>query len=283
MAKRGDDHELYEEEADLGQMEGIDLGAELGSVYSLETFSTTDGPGIRTNLFLQGCPKRCVFCCNPETQAMADPKKHPEFAMTSCEVASLLSKYSEWLKPRGGGITISGGEALVQPDFVSDVFQRVHGLGLTTCLDTSCYGNKPRWDKVLPHTDHVLLCLKGMDNDVAARVAQVSPQEMEKSKQFARYIRDNYPNIKITLRWVLLSGITDTDSELDALADFAKELGGVFHAIELLPYHDLGREKWTALKMDYALDDMSPYKAEDAVLVKERLQTADVSVILSAF
>jgi pyruvate formate lyase activating enzyme len=290
MSKRNDvSNELYEDEclqeekkeADVHHMEGYDLGAKLGSVYSLETFSTTDGPGIRTNVFLQGCPKRCVFCCNPETQALADPKKHPEFAMSSCELTSLLRKYSEWLKPRGGGITVSGGEALVQPDFVSDVFQRVHGLGLTTCLDTACYGNKPRWDKVLPHTDHVLLCLKGMDNEVAARVAQVSPQEMAKSKDFARYIRDTYPNISITLRWVLLKDMTDTDSELEALADFAKELDGAFHAVELIPYHELGREKWNALNMSYPLEDMAPYKADEAELVKNRLEDAGLKVILS--
>lgn len=283
MAKKDTDNELYDyEEADTAHMEGIDLGAKLGSVYSIETFSTTDGPGIRINVFLQGCPKRCLFCCNPETQAMADPKKHPEFAMSSCELTLLISKYSEWLKPRGGGVTVSGGEALVQPDFVADVFQRVHELGLgTTCLDTACYGNKQRWDKVLPHTDNILLCLKGMDNDVAARVAQVSPKEMEKSKEFARYVRDKYPNIKITLRWVLLKDVTDTDSELDALVDFAKDLGGVFHAVELIPFHELGREKWTALKMSYLLEDMTAYKIEDAMLVKKRLEIGGVSVILS--
>lgn len=290
MSKRNDgDNELYDDdelkedtkEADVEHMEGYDLGSKIGSVYSLETFSTTDGPGIRTNVFLQGCPKRCVFCCNPETQAMADPKKHPEFAMSSCELVSLVDKYGEWLKPRGGGVTVSGGEALVQPDFVSDLFQRVHALGLTTCLDTACYGNKTRWDKVLPHTDHVLLCLKGMDNEVAAQVARVSPQEMEKSKVFARYIRDEYPNIRITLRWVLLKDRTDTDSELDALAAFAKDLEGALHAVELIPYHELGREKWSALNMDYPLEGMSPYKAEEAVLVKERLEGAGLKVVLS--
>jgi len=292
MSKRDDgDNEVYsgeglqeekkEAEADVHHMEGYDLGSKLGSVYSLETFSTTDGPGVRTTVFLQGCPKRCVFCCNPETQALADPEKHPEFAMSSCEVTRLLEKYSEWLKPRGGGITVSGGEALVQPDFVADLFQRVHGIGVTTCLDTACYGSKPRWDKVLPHTDHVLLCMKGMDNDVAASVAQVSAHEMAKSKQFARYIRDAYPNTTITLRWVLMKDITDTDSELDALADFAKELGDSCRAIELIPYHELGREKWDALKMSYPLEDMPAYKAEEANVVKDRLESANLKVLLS--
>jgi formate C-acetyltransferase len=277
-----DDHELYEEKEEaLEEMEGLDDGAVLGSVYSMETFSTTDGPGIRTNVFLQGCPKRCLFCCNPETQALADPAKHPEFAMSSAEVTALLGKYEEWLRPRGGGITVSGGEALVQPDFVSDVFQRVHKLGLTTCLDTASYGNKARWNKVLPHTDVVLLCMKGMDNTVAAKVAQVSPREMAVSKEFARYIRDEYPNIKITLRWVLLKDLTDTDSELDALTAFAQEMSHSFYAVELIPYHELGRDKYTALNQPYALEDMAPYRAEDAVKVKARLENAGLTTILS--
>jgi formate C-acetyltransferase len=291
MAHTDKNHELYgfddmeekkEEEVHIEEMEGVVEGnAVLGSVYSFETFSTTDGPGIRTNVFLQGCPKKCTFCCNPETQALANPKDHPEFAMSSAEVASLVSKYSEWLKPRGGGITVSGGEALVQPDFVSDLFQKIHEEGLTTCLDTACFGNKARWDKVLPHTDNVLLCMKGMNNDVAASVARVSPAEMQKSKDFARYIRDHYPNIRITLRWVLLKDITDTDSELDALAAFAKDLGPVFHTIELIPYHELGREKYDALKWEYPLQDMSSYKKEDAQRVQERLLSAQVATILS--
>lgn len=282
-------NEVYEDETEEKkvdvhpeQMEGVEQdGAILGSVYSLETFSTTDGPGIRTNVFLQGCPKKCLFCCNPETQSLADPLQHPEFAMSSAEIASLLSKYKEWLGPRGGGLTVSGGEAMVQPDFVADLFKRVHAIGLTTCLDTACFGNKRRWDKILPYTDNVLLCLKGMDNDVAASVAQVSAAEMAKSKEFARYIRDTYPNIRITLRWVLMKGITDTESELDALAAFAEELHPVFHAVELIPYHELGREKYKMLDLAYPLDDMPAYKIESAVLVRDRLDRSGIATILT--
>jgi len=278
----GDVDEEKKEEVHPEEMEGVkEGGAVLGSVYSVETFSTTDGPGIRTNIFLQGCPKKCLFCCNPETQALADPLQHPEFAMSSAEIASLLLKYKEWLKPRGGGVTVSGGEALVQPDFVADLFQRVRAAGLTTCLDTACFGNKRRWDKVLPYTDNVLLCLKGMDNEVAGKVAQVSAAEMAKSKEFARYIRDAYPNIRITLRWVLLKGMTDADSELEALIAFAKDLGQVFHAVELIPYHELGREKYDMLSLEYPLDDMCAYRSEDALQVQSRLEDAGVATILS--
>ena len=287
MAKKEGEHSRYaadeDEEVKLDELEGIEEGdAQLGSVYSLETFSTTDGPGIRTNIFLQGCPKKCLFCCNPETQALANPKKHPEFAMSSAEIGSLLEKYQEWLKPRGGGVTMSGGEAMLQPMFVADVFQRARNLGISTCLDTACYGNKRRWNQILPVTDNVLLCMKGMDNEVAAKVAQAPAHEMAKSKEFAKYIHSDYPNIKITLRWVILKGMTDTESELKLLAEFALELGDSLHAIELIPYHELGKDKYASLDMAYPLEDVPAYKHEDAVAVQKKLEDAGVRVILSS-
>lgn len=253
-----------------------------GSVFSIDSFTTMDGPGIRTNIFLQGCPKRCVFCCNPETQELADPESHPEYAMTDEEIAEMLEHYKGFLAPKNGGVTLSGGEALVQPNFVAAVFQKVHGLGLTTCLDTACHGNKRTWDKVLPHTDYVLLCLKGMDNEVAAKVAGVPATTMNKAKDFARYIRDNYPNVKLTLRWVLLKDITDVDSELDKLVAFAKELSPVFAQIELIPYHELGREKYDVIGKAYPLDGMAPYDKKEAKKIQAKLESQGVNVILEA-
>lgn len=202
--------------------------------------------------------------------------------MSSAEIGSLLSKYQEWLKPRGGGVTVSGGEAMLQPDFVADLFRRAKILGISTCLDTACYGNKRRWNKILPVTDNVLLCMKGMDNEIAAKVAQAPAHEMAKSKEFARYIHEAYPNIKITLRWVILKGMTDSDSELDLLSAFALELGESLHAIELIPYHELGKGKYASLNMAYPLEDMTSYKLEDALEVKKKLEAAGVRTILSS-
>ncbi len=264
---------------DANEIEDKDDGV-LGSVYSLESFSTTDGPGIRTAFFLQGCPKRCLYCCNPETRELIDPKKHPEFSVSSVGVAALVGKYQEWLCPHGGGITLSGGEPMLQPNFVADVFKRVHQLGLTTCLDTACHGNRAIWDEVLPHTDVVLLCLKSMDNNVAAEIAQVPASEMAKSKEFARFIRDNYPNIQLTLRWVLMKGLTDTDAELDSLIAFAQELAPVLNNVELIPYHELGKDKYARLNQPYPLDNVTPYRLEDALQVKERLELHGLSTIL---
>jgi Pyruvate-formate lyase-activating enzyme len=253
----------------------------LGAVHSIETFSTSDGPGIRSLIFLQGCGKRCIFCSNPETQCIANPETCPDVAMTDHEVVDVLKKYKGFLRPNGGGITISGGEPLLQPTFVRAIFDRVHALGLTTCLDTSGHGNETAWEKVLPATDHVLLCLKAMDPDLAAYVNGVSKKAGIRAKQFAKYIRDEYPNIKLTLRWVLLKDITDTDNEIDALVKFAKNLSPAFTQIELLPYHTLGKEKYEHLHRPYPLEGMEPYEYDDALKIKQKIELQGVKVLLA--
>mmetsp|Transcript_1102 Transcript_1102/g.2196 ORF Transcript_1102/g.2196 Transcript_1102/m.2196 type:complete len:1039 (-) Transcript_1102:151-3267(-) len=253
-----------------------------GTVYSIETFSTADGPGIRANVFLQGCPKRCVFCCNPETWDVCDPAKNPDAAITDTEITAMIEKYKEFLQPENGGLTVSGGEPLMQPDFVASLFKRAHDMGVTTCLDTACHGSEKDWENVLKDTDYVMLCLKGMDNEVAHQVARYPAKLMASSKDFARYIRDNHADhTKLSLRWVLLKGMTDTADELNRLVAFAKELGPVFTHVELIPYHELGRSKYEELEEPFALDDMKPYDVNDAKKVKEQLVAAGVPATLS--
>jgi pyruvate-formate lyase-activating enzyme len=259
--------------------EVVDETAVKGCAYSVETFTTTDGPGIRTNVFLQGCQKRCVFCCNPETQGFCDP--NGEDSVTDGEIASILERYKGFLKPENGGVTLSGGEPLLQSQFVAAVFKRVRAMGLTTCLDTACHGHESVWEEVLAHTDYVMLCLKGMDDDLAAKVAMVPASVMARSKDFARYIRDNHSDIKLSLRWVLMKDLTDVESELNLLAAFAKELDPVFTHVELIPYHELGRRKYASLGRPYPLDGMVPYEVEDALKVKATLEGLGVKTILT--
>lgn len=253
-----------------------------GTVYSMESFSTADGPGIRTNVFLQGCAKRCVFCCNPETWDVCDPVKNPEAAVSDNEIAQMVTKYHEFLQPQNGGLTVSGGEPLMQPDFVASLFSKAHGMGVTTCLDTACYGTEADWEKVLQETDYVMLCLKGMDDEVAHQVARYPAKFMAQGKIFAKYIRDNHADhTKLSLRWVLMKGMTDTADELNRLVSFAKELSPVFTHVELIPYHTLGKSKYEELEEPFALDDMAPYNVEDAKKVQEQLMAAGVSATLS--
>lgn len=140
---------------DIEDLENIDWGVTheesdtaKGCVNSIETFTTTDGPGIRNLVFLQGCSRHCIFCSNPETQYAIDTKKYPEVVMSDKDVADIVQRYRKFLLPEKGGITVSGGEPLLQPEFVRAVFKRVHDMDLTTCLDTAGHGNPSVWDRV---------------------------------------------------------------------------------------------------------------------------------------
>jgi pyruvate formate lyase activating enzyme len=201
--------------------------------------------------------------------------------MTDDDLLDQVARYEGYLEPNCGGVTISGGEPLMQPDFVSSVFKKVHNRGLTTCLDTACYGMENDWKKVLAHTDYVMLCLKGMDNGIASKVAGVPAHKMARSKDFALFIRDNFPDIKLSLRWVLMEGITDTLDELEKLINFSKQLSPVFTHIELIAYHELGKSKWEALGIAYPLEDMIPFPRVKAERVKEQLENAGVKTVLS--
>jgi len=253
----------------------------VGSVHSVETFTTNDGPGVRSLIFLQGCSKRCKFCSNPETQCVVNPIDCPEVAMSDKQVGNILHKYHTFLKPNNGGLTFSGGEPLLQPEFVKSVFKRAKDMKLTTALDTSGHGNPEIWDQCLPMTDYVMLCLKGMDLDLASFLSGVSKWKNIRAREFAEYIRDKYKDVKLSLRWVLLKDMTDTDQEIEALAEFAKTLSPVFTHIELLPYHTLGKEKYDMIGMDYPLGDMEPYQYDDAVKVQEKLINLGVPAVLA--
>jgi len=206
----------------------------LGSVHSVETFTTNDGPGVRSLIFLQGCSKRCKFCSNPETQCVVNPIDCPEVAMSDKQVGNILHRYKHFLKPNNGGVTLSGeshmisfckgyppgsfvffqfshdsisligGEPLLQPAFVKSVFKRAKDMKLTTAIDTSGHGSPEIWDQCLPITDYVMLCLKGMDLDLASFLSGVSKWKNIRAREFAQYIRDKYKDVKLSLRWVLL-------------------------------------------------------------------------------
>lgn len=119
-------------------------------------------------------------------------------------------------------------------------------MGLTTCIDTAGHGNEEIWEQCLPVTDYVMLCLKGMDLELASHLSGVSKANNIRAREFTKYIRNDYQDIRLSLRWVLLKDMTDTYEELQALAAFANDLSPVFSHVELLPYHTLGKEKVSA-------------------------------------
>lgn len=225
---------------------GVDIPEVLGHVHSTESFSAVDGPGVRFLVFLTGCPLRCLFCSNPDTWSLSSGA-----VVSSKVITSKLVRVKPYLA-NNGGITISGGDPLVQPQFVSALFQEAHSLGLNTCLDTSGQGSRKRsWDVVLPHTDMVLFCLKHLD---PKKYEQLTGMKQSQAILFTEELTRR--KIPFYLRYVLIPGITDSTTDLQLLVDFCKTQP-MFQGVDLLPYHTLGKKKWEALNLAYPLEGVS--------------------------
>lgn len=211
-----------------------------GRVHSIETLGTVDGPGLRYVLFLQGCPLRCAYCHNPDCQ---DPKqgvlKTPE------EVVADVAKYRSFL--RSGGLTLSGGEPLLQPRFVAEVFRRCHEIGIHTALDTSGFCPLHLAGPALDHTDLVLLDIKSFRPETFRDVTGVDVQPtLRMAQELAKR------GIPAWIRYVLVPGLTDNLEEIRELAAFVGGLPNV-ERVEVLPFHKMGEDKYRELGKRYRL------------------------------
>lgn len=213
-----------------------------GKVHSFETMGTVDGPGIRFVVFTQGCPLRCLYCHNPDCRTIYGGKE-----LSSTEIVAEVKKYRSYLK--GGGVTVSGGEPLMQPEFVAAIFQECHDLGLHTALDTSGYCPVSVAETVLEHTDLVLLDIKSFDPQIYQRVTHVS---LEPTLAMARHL--STIGKPTWIRFVLVPGLTDAPQNVAGLADFVATLTNV-ERVEVLPFHKMGEYKWEQLGLSYLLKD----------------------------
>lgn len=223
-----------------------------GRVHSIETFGTVDGPGIRYILFMQGCQLRCKYCHNRDTW---DPKGGKEY--TTDEIINQVLKYSSYMKFSGGGITVSGGESTLQPEFLTELFAKAKKNKIHTCLDTSGFVNIDIVDPILDNTDLVLLDLKHMVEEKSKDLTGVG---IEKSLKLAKHLDER--NIPVWIRHVLVPGVTDDFENLEKLGQFVSSLNNV-ERFELLPYHTLGVHKWESMGIDYELKDVENASSED--------------------
>lgn len=223
-----------------------------GRVHSIETFVTVDGPGIRFILFMQVCPLRCKYCHNRDTW---DVKGGTEY--TTDEIIEQVKKYSSYMKFSGGGLTVSGGEATLQPEFLKDLFKKAQENEIHTCLDTSGFVNIDVIDPVLDYTNLVLLDLKHMVPEKCKDLVGVS---IDKTLEFAKHLSDR--NIPVWIRHVLVPGITDDRENLELMGKFISTLKNV-DRVELLPYHTLGVHKWENMGFKYELKDVPDATSED--------------------
>lgn len=238
-----------------------------GRVHSIETFGTVDGPGIRFILFMQGCPLRCKYCHNRDTWDVKGGKEY-----TVDEIMTEVNKYAPYMKFSGGGLTVSGGEATLQPKFLKELFKKAKKDGVHTCLDTSGFVNIETIDPVLDYTDLVLLDLKHMDNNKAKDLTGVG---IEKTLELAKHLSDR--NIPVWIRHVLVPGYTDDRENLESLGKFVSTLNNV-DRVELLPYHTLGVHKWENMGFDYELKNVPDATKEDVAKAAEVLAEYGVKV-----
>ena len=241
--------------------------AATGRIHSVETCGTVDGPGIRFIVFTQGCPLRCLYCHNPDCRSVEGGR-----LVTVAELRAEIVKYRAYLAASGGGVTVSGGEPLLQPEFVAELMQACQAEGLHTALDTSGFSDLDAAQSVLAHTDLVLLDIKSFDPDVFRRVTHVS---IEPTLRLATYLdRIHKP---VWIRFVLVPGLTDDTANVNGLAQFVAGLSNV-QRIDILPFHQMGAYKWEQLGYEYLLKDVQPPNEQQIERVKTIFRSYDLSV-----
>lgn len=229
-------------------------------IHSIESFGTVDGPGIRFVLFLQGCHLKCKYCHNRDTWDI----NGGEYKSLD-DIFEKIMKYKNYICPNGG-VTVTGGEPLLQAKFLIELFRKLKKENIHTCIDTS--GMISLTDDIkylLSFTDLVLLDIKHINS---TKCKDLVGFNNEKELNFAKYLSDN--NIHMWIRQVLIPGLTDDQNDLLELKDFISNLKTV-DKIEVLPYHDMGKYKWKQLGINYELENIRSATDEDIIKVKKIL------------
>lgn len=236
-----------------------------GYVHSLESFGLVDGPGVRYVVFLQGCKMRCKFCHNPETWSAEGGEEY-----TAEELFKKAYRYKNYWK-QNGGITVSGGEPLLQIEFVTEFFRLAKQKGINTVLDTAGqpFSENDEWLEkfraLMEYTDLAMLDLKEMDAKLHHDLTGFGNENVLK---MAQWLSDN--NKPMWIRHVLVPGVTDDESGLREMKRFVDTLNGV-ERIEVLPYHTLGMFKWEKLGIPYPLDGVRTPTDEEVKKAEEIL------------
>ncbi|MFU0824649.1 pyruvate formate-lyase-activating protein [Clostridium sp.] len=217
-----------------------------GRIHSIESMGLVDGPGIRTVVFFQGCPLRCAYCHNPDTWNM---QGGTEF--TPEELLKKILRFKPYFEKSGGGVTFSGGEVLLQPDFLLEILKLCKENDIHTTLDTSGFG-LGKYDEILKYTDLVILDIKHVDD---AGYKNLTGQGKKGLDEFLKALAKS--GTKLWIRHVVVPKITDSEEHISKLAHIIKQIDNV-EKVELLPYHTLGVNKYDRLGLDYLLKDTPP-------------------------
>lgn len=246
-----------------------------GRIFDIQKYSIHDGPGIRTIVFLKGCALRCRWCCNPESQefsiqqmTIGGKSKTTGRDVTVAEVMEEVEQDRPYYRRSGGGLTLSGGESLCQPEFAACLLRAAKESGINTAIESTGFAKWERIERILPYLDLYLLDIKHMSS---AKHKEFTTQPNELILENAKKIAEQAN--QLIIRVPVVPTFNDTVTEISAIAKFAATLPNV-RELHLLPYHRMGRDKYTGLNRNYLLDDIVPPSEEhmhrllDAVLAE---------------
>ena len=240
---------------------------ELASMHSWELVTGVDGPGTRMTVFLSGCPLRCLYCHNPDTMFAA--KGQP---VRLDDLVGRLKRYRMIFRTTGGGLTVSGGEPLMQPAFVGRLLHEAQQLGIHTAIDTSGFLGVNASDALLDDLDLVLLDIKSGIPEVYRKA---TGRDLQPTLDFARRLSERGTE-EVWIRFVLVPGLTDAVENVEAVADVVEQIS-VVTRVEVLPFHQMGRDKWATLDLPYELADTSPPSKELTERVREQFRARGIT------
>jgi len=232
-----------------------------GYIHSVETGGMVDGPGIRYVVFFSGCPLRCKYCHNPDTWRMKDGHQ-----TTVEDLLRDIRKYQSYLRFSGGGVTITGGDPLSQPRFLTELLRACKHAGFHVCLDTAGFATPDTVRAALADTDLLLLDIKSYNPTVYKELTGVALEPTLQTLRLAQKM-----GVPTWIRFVLVPGITDNKDDIRALAQFLRKFS-VIEKVEVLPFHKLGEFKWAELGLNYELTNTPPPTKTDLKQVKAILK-----------
>ncbi|ARU45428.1 pyruvate formate-lyase-activating protein [Corynebacterium silvaticum] len=231
---------------------------DIALVHSWELVTAVDGPGTRMTMFMAGCPLRCLYCHNPDTMQMkAGTLERVE------DIVKKIKRYRRVFKASGGGLTISGGEPLFQIAFTRRVLKETHDAGIHTTIDTSGYLGARLSDEDLTNIDLVLLDVKAGDEETYHRV---TGRELQPTIDFGN--RLHAVGKPVWIRFVLVPGLTDSPENINNVADIVEQWKDNVERVEVLPFHNMGADKWHELNLQYDLEDVKPPTEESVAFTK---------------
>lgn len=231
-------------------------------IHSIESFGTVDGPGIRFVIFMQGCLLKCKYCHNRDTWDVNEGT-----IISLNDMLNKIERYKSYILPSGGGVTVTGGEPLLQTKFLINLFKELKNRKIPTAIDTSgMFDITEDIKELIKFTDLVLLDIKHINDEKCKELVGFSNK---KELNFARYLSDN--NIPVWIRQVIIPGITDDKNDLLELKNFISSLKNV-KKVELMPYHELGKFKWKNLGLKYELEGVPTATSEYISRVKKILE-----------